>query len=152
MLSFKPVTLMLWVTKFRNSLNNTKTIRVYMECHSVETPCIGGSKKTFGTFCLASVGCGSPALWANGFLHWAQFGFALFPRLPVSERGSKYQQQFLFINFSKYHLNGTTKIYKEFHAGLKWMEFVRQKLIKLEISSICGVLFSVILWSSVQSD
>ena len=39
-------------------------------------------------------------------------------RLPVSKRGSQYQQHFLKLIF-KLHLKGTNKIYKEIHAGVK---------------------------------
>ena len=51
-----------------------------------------GSRKNLGTIWLAAVWCGWPVLRANLCL-------LCFQRLPVSERGSQYQQQFFSLIF-----------------------------------------------------
>ena len=95
--------------------------------HSVENPSMGVSHLHF-------VRWGPGRIWAQpGLLqsyvihqfYWPTsvcIGFNLclpcFQRLPVSKRGSQYQQQ-LFSLISKYKLKGTTKIGKQIHARLK---------------------------------
>ena len=79
----------------------------------------GGVQESFGHNLLS---CGW--LWLTSFMGQLLFAFGLnlcllsSHRLPVPERGFQYKQQF-FHWFLKYHLEGTTEIYKEIHVGLK---------------------------------
>ena len=55
---------------------------------------------------------------ANLCLHWVQLVFALFQETFCLWMGVQVPRASYFINFQKNHLNGTTKLYKEIHAGV----------------------------------